>query len=765
MKFSHQLDFNVVPDWRKEYLNYEALKKDIYAIAKAEAGVHHAHDEDEALLGSTVLADQHSVFEARLQEQLHTISQFFLGKEASARLEFQELMADVERQETQGGTTNLARQLSRRASIEAVPDSAFARQSTGGVMDESVTREARVRFWKQEGGKSKEWVKQRVNDLFVDLTDLKQFLEHNHEGFRKILKKHDKVTNLALKESFMPKVDRALAVSKYTSDLVDRSNQVADLYGIVYMQGDSAKALDVLTRMLRDQIKVERSTVWRDMVAMERKTGTTTIKSGPDAPLAPFLRRHWTPVALFFSIVIFLSLLWTEIFSEPEKQNCLAMLALVSLLWATEAIPLYTTSMMVAPLAVLLKVCTKLDAATGESHRLRAQDAAPAMFHAMFSQTIMLLLGGFAIAAALSKHFIAKRLAILVMSRVGRRPRNVLLASMFVAAFASMWISNVAAPVLTFSIVMPILKTLDTSNSFAKSLVMGIALASNIGGMTSPISSPQNIFAIERMSMDGDPPSWLSWFAVSLPVSGVCILMLWGLILLVYQPWRQVQDVRPLKPNTDPMSYTQVYVIMVSLATVALWCLNSQLQDYTGEMGVVAVLPLVAFFGFGVLDKDDFNGFLWNVVMLAMGGLALGEAVKSSGLLAAIALEITTATIDLDQYTVLLIFCLLVLICTTFISHTVGAMVILPIVQRVGEDMPGGHPKLLVMATALMCSGAMGLPVSGFPNMNAVALEDESTGLTYVQTIDFLKVGVPGSLMAYGVVVSLGYLLMKLVQY
>ena len=66
----------------------------------------------------------------------------------------------------------------------------------------------------------------------------------------------------------------------------------------------------------------------------------------------------------------------------------------------------------------------------------------------------MLLLGGFAIAAALSKHFIAKQLAISVMSRVGRQPHNVILAAMFVALIASMFISNVAAPVLTFSIVM-----------------------------------------------------------------------------------------------------------------------------------------------------------------------------------------------------------------------------------------------------------------------------------------------------------------------
>lgn len=92
-----------------------------------------------------------------------------------------------------------------------------------------------------------------------------------------------------------------------------------------------------------------------------------------------------------------------------------------------------------------------------------------------------------------------------------------------------------------------------------------------------------------------------------------------------------------MKPPEDPLNGTQIYVILVSVATVGLWCFNSFIQHVTGEMGVLAILPLVAFFGFGVLDKDDFNGFLWNVVMLAMGGLALGEAVKSSGLLLTIA--------------------------------------------------------------------------------------------------------------------------------
>ena len=65
----------------------------------------------------------------------------------------------------------------------------------------------------------------------------------------------------------------------------------------------------------------------------------------------------------------------------------------------------------------------------------------------------MLLLGGFTIAAALSKYNIAKMMATFTLSKAGTKPRNVLLTCMGVAMFASMWISNVAAPVLCFSII------------------------------------------------------------------------------------------------------------------------------------------------------------------------------------------------------------------------------------------------------------------------------------------------------------------------
>ncbi len=34
-------------------------------------------------------------------------------------------------------------------------------------------------------------------------------------------------------------------------------------------------------------------------------------------------------------------------------------------------------------------------------------------------------------------------------------------------------------------------------------------------------------------------------------------------------------QVRPLKPNEDPMNTTQIFVIVVSISTVVMWCLNS----------------------------------------------------------------------------------------------------------------------------------------------------------------------------------------------
>jgi phosphate transporter len=648
-----------------------------------------------------------------------------------------------------------------------------------------------------------------LEDLFVALTALREFHDLNRAGFRKALKKHDKV--LAGVPGWPPP-GAPLGVPPGAGATIATSFDAAPVapvdaalaatlraYSVAAAGGSPEAAAASLRGRLRDRLVMERGTIWQDMAGAERRTlrgAAARVEAGalpsgvgggglllghlshssalprPSSvtPLGSLWAAYGRAVSVAAAVAAFACILAADPKSafggHPEQRNCAALVALVSILWATEALPLFATAMLVPGLAIVLRVMVDRTEPGGPPVRLTPRAAAPLVFHAMMSQVIMLLLGGFAIAAALSKHFIAKWVATAVLSRAGSSPQALLLGSMGVAAFASMWLSNVAAPVLTYSLLAPVLRTLPASppgTALARALVLGVALASNLGGMTSPIASPQNVFAIERMTdpATGDAPSWLQWFSVSLPIVAVGLIICWAALLVAYRDLHRLPAVRQLPPTKDRVTGTQLYVVAVSAGTVCLWCANGALAPLVGEMGVIALLPLIAFFGTGVLTKDDFNSMLWNVVMLAMGGLALGAAVDSSGLLKSVAAAAAEAAAGLSVWQVHALFCGLVLIATTFISHTVGAMIILPVVERIGRHMlPEPHARLLVMGAALMCSGAMGLPVSGFPNMTAVSLEGPD-GRTYLTATDFLAVGVPCSVAAYGLVVTLGYALMR----
>ena len=397
------------------------------------------------------------------------------------------------------------------------------------------------------------------------------------------------------------------------------------------------------------------------------------------------------------------------------------------------------------------------------SIRLGAKSAAKKIFADMFGPVIMLLLGGFSIAAALSKQNIAKSLAAAVLGRAGSKPVWVLLANMFVSTFSSMWISNVAAPVLCFSLISPILRNLPPKSNYAKALIIGIALAANVGGMASPIASPQNVIAMGIMQPS---PSWLEWFAIAIPISIVLDLAIWGLIIAVYQPGDQGTSVPEIASHStvDKFNWKQYFVIFITCFTILLWCLESQIENIIGDMGVIAIFPILAFFGTGILTKDDWNSMLWSVVVLAMGGISLGKAVESSGLLKNLTSQIVPYLSELPLFYCLILFSTIVLVIASFISHTVGALILLPVISQVGMSLPDPEPRILVMAAALMCSGAMGLPVSSFPNMNAISL-DGPTGVPWLTVADFLKVGLFSSLIALAVVLFIGYPIMRLIGF
>ncbi|KAK5936535.1 low-affinity phosphate transporter [Knufia obscura] len=625
-------------------------------------------------------------------------------------------------------------------------------------------------------------LKKRIINVYVSLSELKSFIQLNQTGFKKAAKKYDKVCNRDIRKEYMEKnVEPSYPFRDTTMTQVDANIQkVEHEYAEIVTKGDVPLAKRELRLHLREHVVWERNTVWREMIGIERRAQAAnlgvrqTLLGGTidtrdhndekdddmkelDTPVGRYRCPSWLFSSTFFTliaiIIIFFILLFVPIMKKEEQQNCLAMLIFVSLLWATEVIPLFVTSLSIPFLTVILRIMREEDK---PHHRLDTKSATKAVFASMWTPVIMLLLGGFTIAAALSKYQIAKKLATFILSKAGTKARTVLITNMFVSLFLSMWISNVAAPVLCFSIIQPMLRNLPADSNMSKALILGIALASNMGGAASPISSPQNIIALQNMRPQ---PSWGIWFFIALPVCIVVIIAIWLLLLLTFQPGKGVTIV-PLRPMKDPLNGRQYFIIFVTLLTIVLWCVSHQLEHVFGDMGVIAIIPMVLFFGTGILTKEDFNNFLWTIIILAAGGLTLGKAVSSSGLLHTIAKGITENVAGMSVYGVLVVFCALVLVVATFISHTVAALIILPLVASVGQGMDEPHPNLLVMGTVLMASGAMGLPTSGFPNMTAIMMEVPETGVRYLRVKHFLTRGIPASFMAFAVIVSLGYGLM-----
>jgi phosphate transporter len=218
-------------------------------------------------------------------------------------------------------------------------------------------------------------LKKRAISLYVQLCELKSYIQLNKTGFTKVLKKYDKILDRDLKSRYIEKfVAPAYPFREDTMRHVEeRINLMEQTYAAVVTQGDGAIAKKELRLHLREHVVWERNTVWREMIGIERKAqaanmGIRRTLLGTDndpararlqgdddngldmkelsTPVGRFRFPTWlfssTMLILILIIAIFFTLLYVQIMDKEEQQNCLAMLVFVSLLWATEVI--YPTS-------------------------------------------------------------------------------------------------------------------------------------------------------------------------------------------------------------------------------------------------------------------------------------------------------------------------------------------------------------------------------------------------------------------------------------
>lgn len=217
-------------------------------------------------------------------------------------------------------------------------------------------------------------IKKRIIGFYVQVCELKSYVQLNKTGFRKVLKKFDKIVDKELRPQYMSShVEPAYPFKSETLHrLDDYITKLEHAYAAIVTQGDHELAKKDLRSHLREHVVWERNTVWRDLIGIERRAeaaslgqgllgaqndGLKTRLQGDDAT-PPQTREILTPLGrltcptwvlgkamltLTVIITIFVVLLFVPIMQLPEQQNCLAMLVFVSLLWATEVRPATVT--------------------------------------------------------------------------------------------------------------------------------------------------------------------------------------------------------------------------------------------------------------------------------------------------------------------------------------------------------------------------------------------------------------------------------------
>ena len=456
----------------------------------------------------------------------------------------------------------------------------------------------------------------------------------------------------------------------------------------------------------------------------------------------PHAQHETKPRVLIFAFT-FAICLYLFLPLEPDLRAGITILVLVGLLWFSEALPLTFTSLLIPILAAIT--------GAGELGETLSHFAHPIIF---------LFLGGFAMAAALSKHKLDSLIGEKIMQQARTQPIYACYMLFVMTAFLSMWISNTATAAMMLPIALGIAHRFGTDNASAKLfLLLGMAYSANIGGIATLIGSPPNAIAAATFHL-----SFMDWLKIGLPIS---IILFFSMIWLLKHNIKP--DLRLARPDEDDAPQTaavvqvpdpqndkgnlviaenattqlsspgisrtdlsplagqkfftadQLKVMGIFILTVSAWILSQPLSSLlnikaSGFDSLVALSALVILGISGSLSwKEIERNSNWGILLLFGGGLALSEILSSTGTSAYIASGIESLLMGQPILITLLLMTACVVFLTEMVSNTASAALLIPLLSGVAEGL-GMSPIIIGMLIAVSASCAFMLPVATPPN-------------------------------------------------
>ena len=443
----------------------------------------------------------------------------------------------------------------------------------------------------------------------------------------------------------------------------------------------------------------------------------------------------------FFIGLIFLS--FTLLTSPPAGLSIsgwyvTGVVLLMASWWATEAIPLPVTALIPLALFPLLGIYDFSDAANPAKSAF-TKAAAP-----YAHPNVFLFLGGFILALAIEKVNLHKRIALKMLLSLGTDAKYLIGGFMLVSAFISMWIMNTSTTLMLLPIGLAIAgvvrKTTNLDKDFTNfqtALLLGIAYAATIGGISTPIGTAPNIVVISLIQEQGLEVSFNQWMLLALPISIIMLVVGWWLLTSIIFPVNisankeTKNSLQKMYQQLGAITVDEKRVLSIFVLTALAWIFRDLLDDTYLLQGLtdygIAIIAALAVFitrssqGSGLIELSITTKLPWGILILFGGGLSMANAIMSSGL----GKWIGGLIPDISAVLLILLIVILIVFLTELTSNQattatfVPIMIILATVE--GNLLSDGTSNLSLVAqlaipVALAASCAFMLPVATPPN-------------------------------------------------
>jgi sodium-dependent dicarboxylate transporter 2/3/5 len=432
---------------------------------------------------------------------------------------------------------------------------------------------------------------------------------------------------------------------------------------------------------------------------------------------------------LLLALALATTVYWLLLPQGERIAGAMAVGVLAAVLWIGEVLPLAVTALLI-PVGL---------SAVGVFEVTHA-------FASFGSPVLFLVLGGFALAAAVAVNDVDQWMARTILERAGTRTVSVVLALMGTSALLSMLISNTATTALLLPVAAGILSHQDDDPNLARLLMLCIAYGASIGGAATLVGSPPNAIAAGLLDI-----TFLEWLGYGLPVSIAMLVFAIPILWWTYPP-RQ-HRIRIELNEHAPLSRSGRRTLAVLGAILVLWLVGPPVAHTVGlpaalfnATGVaclaVAVLIITKCVTWRELERDVH----WGVLLLLGGGLSLGRGLTESGAADWLAELLVTNVGDLPSLGLLAILVTIAVFATELVSNTAVTAKMAPVLMGVALQL-GLDSESLVVPVAIATSMAFMLPVATPPNAMVHA-----SG--YVSQRDMMRAGLGLNLAAI-VVISL----------